>query len=1038
MTFVSLFEHQVARTPDAVAVEFHGASVTYAELNARANNLAHHLIDRGVRPGALVGLVLPRSADLVVAALAVMKSAAAYLPIDPAYPRDRVSFILRDARPAVVITTAETHSGFPGGFPGGNEIFLDQLEASIAAGPGNAPAVEAGEADAAYVIYTSGSTGNPKGVVVSHGALENFLLAMRTEFGPGPGAKLLAVTTIAFDIAGLELYLPLITGATVVLASGSDMHDPDTLVRMVRDSGVTMLQATPSLWQMLLDTGDSAAFRDVLMLVGGEALPPSLAVVMRQTSQRVANMYGPTETTIWSTREWVRDGTDVASIGHAIRNTRLYVLDDRLEPVPDRTEGELYIAGEGLARGYFNQPGLTAARFVANPFGPVGSRLYRTGDLVRRAAGGELIFLGRTDHQIKIRGFRVELGEIESVLADVPSIARVVVVARQVTESDKRLVAYMTAEPGSDLPTARQLTRFCRRRLPDYMVPSAFVAVERFPTTSNGKLDRGALPEPSWGTGTSGRAPRTALEEALCLLFAELLHVETVGIDDSFFDLGGHSVLGAQLVGRIRAEFGLKMSMTDLLADPTVAGVASQPATAGRSPVDPSRIEALLKEHELVADASVAVTDQVHAYVVPVENHADLLDGARQRLDEWQEIHEDHYANSAEVDLSEDFSIWKSSYDGKPIPTEEMREWRDVTVRRIRALRPRRILEIGVGNGLLLSELAGEAEAYWGTDFSAGVLRRVAAAVGQDPDLKDKVTLLHRDAANFTGIPAGHFDVIVLNSVVQYFPSAAYCLDVFGQAAGALAADGALFVGDVRNRRLLECFHGGVAAARSAAVHQSLARERELLIDPAFFAEYAQSGRGLRSAKIQLKRGYAQNELTRYRYDVVLSKTPNPADGTEVPEFRWGAAFSSTEDLARWTQNGAVRRFWAVEIPNARLALDLAAAAPGISPAAGLDPQDVVRAGEAAGYRVRVQWSQAAEDFDAYFEQGPLTETDDGPAAPRSAQHIKASLTEYFTNPVADARSGGLTDALRRHLTSVGSGLPHTLAIVDSIDGTRP
>ncbi|CAM4160755.1 amino acid adenylation domain-containing protein [Kibdelosporangium persicum] len=993
MTFVSLFEQQVARTPDAVAVEFHGVNVTYAELNAKANKLAHHLIDRGVRRGALVGLVLPRSADLVVAALAVMKSGGAYLPIDPAYPRDRVSYILRDAQPAVVITTAETHSGSSGG----NEIFLDQP----VAGPGHAPAVEPGAADAAYVIYTSGSTGNPKGVVVPHGALENFLLAMRAEFGPGPGDKLLAVTTIAFDIAGLELYLPLITGATVVMASSADVHDPEALVRMVGDFGVTMLQATPALWQMVLDTGNSAVFRDVLMLVGGEALPPSLAAVMRDTSRRVANMYGPTETTIWSTREWVREGTDTASIGHAIRNTQLYVLGDRLEPVPDGSEGELYIAGDGLAQGYFTRPGLTAGRFVANPFGPPGSRLYRTGDLVRRAAGGELVFLGRTDHQIKIRGFRVELGEIESVLADVPSIGRAVVVARQITERDKRLVAYMTANPGSELPTARQLTRFCRRRLPDYMVPSAFISVERFPMTSNGKLDRNALPEPLWGAEAGGRAPRTALEEALCRVFAELLHVEKVSIDDSFFDRGGHSVLGAQLVGRIRAEFGLRISMTDLLADPTVAGVATMPVAADHAPVRPDTAEA-----------------------------------ARQRLDEWREIHEDHYAHPAEADLSEDFSVWKSSYDGKPIPVEEMREWRDATVRRIRALRPRRILEIGVGNGLLLSELAGEVEAYWGTDFSAGIIGRLTQWVAERPGLNGEVTLLPRDAADFSGIPAGYFDVIVLNSVVQYFPSAAYCLDVFDQAAAALTDDGALFVGDVRNRRLLECFHAGVAAARSTDVDRSVALERELLVDPAFFTEYAQSGRGLRSARIQLKRGHARNELTRYRYDVVLSKTPNRADDIEVPETRWGADFAGAAELLRWAEAGTVRCFWAVGIPNARLAPDLAAA--GSPPTAGLEPEDVVRAGEAAGYRVRVQWSQAAEHFNAYFEQGPLTGTDDGPSAPPSATHTKAGLAEYFTSPTADDRGGRPAGTLRRHLTAAGSGPPRDLATVDSITGGKP
>jgi amino acid adenylation domain-containing protein len=1015
MTFSRLFEAQAARTPDLVAVEFRGVSLTYRQLNEKANRLARRLVGLGVRTGTVVGLVLPRSADLVVAALAVMKASGTYLPIDPAHPRDRISFIIEDAAPAIVITTHDPPARLPAAGQV-RRVLVDQ-PADL---PGDNLSTEPPDAAAAYVMYTSGSTGKPKGVAVPHGALENFLLGMRQELGIGAGDRLLAVTTVAFDISGLEMYLPLIAGAAVVVAGEEELRDPEELVRLVAERDITMLQATPALWQMVLDGERDAAFRDVLVMVGGEALPPTLAHTLAATSPRVVNLYGPTETTIWSTREWVRPAIDPATIGHPIRNTQVHVLDDRLRPAQD---GELYIAGDGLALGYVNQPALTATRFVANPFGPSGARMYRTGDLVRRAADGALVYLGRTDHQVKIRGFRIELGEIESVLAAVPSVARTVVVARRLTDTDTRLVAYVAANPGDDLPSGRQLTRYCQRRLPAYMVPSAFVPVASFPLTANGKLDRAALPEPVWGAA-SGRLPRNARETALCHLFAELLHVHTVRIDDHFFDRGGHSLLGAQLVSRLRAEFGMALSMADLFRAPTVAALASRLSAVHDDPLDPARIEAALKEHELVASA--VVTDQVQARVVPVPDYAARLDTTRRRLGEWREIHEDHYASSTVADLGQDFSIWRSSYDGRPIPVGEMREWRDATVARIRALRPRRVLEIGVGNGLLLSQLADETEVYWGTDFSTEVIRRLAADVARHPGRGDKVTLLDRAAEDFTGIPAGFFDLVVLNSVVQYFPSADYCLEVFRQAAGALRADGALFVGDVRNLRLLECFHAGVAAARSIPVERSLALERELLVDPAFFAAYTRSGAEFRSAQTQLKPGAARNELTRYRYDVVLTRAPRP-DAVDVPVAEWGADFSDADGLLSWAKSRSTQCFWATGIPNTRLAPDLAALYPGRSAEAGLDPQQLVNAGTAAGFRVRVQWSQHAEKFDAYWDTG----TGDGPAAPLPGG-ATGGLSGYFNDPVADEHAGALSEVLRRYLTTAGVGLPHSLTIVDS------
>ncbi|GAB3888202.1 hypothetical protein GCM10029964_055470 [Kibdelosporangium lantanae] len=793
MTVCALFEAQASRTPNAVAVEFHGDGVTYAELNARASRLAWHLVDHGVGTGAIVGIVLPRSIELVVALLAVLKTGAAYLPIDPSYPRDRVSFILDDAAPRLVLTTSDLCGRYP------EELVLDEFD--LTGHPAVSPTYDIHPESAAYVIYTSGSTGTPKGVVVTHTGLTNFLLAMSREFPLTPAERLLAVTTIAFDIAGLELYLPLIRGATVVLADDIQARDPDALTQLI-SSGVSIMQATPALWQMIIAGG---SFENMTILVGGEALPQALASAMTTAAPRVANLYGPTETTIWSSLQRVRDGVPSASIGDAIRNTQLYVLDPSLQPA---REGELYIAGDGLARGYLGRPGITATRFVANPFGPPGSRMYRTGDLVRQDR--TLMFLGRVDHQVKIRGFRIELGEIETVLTDAPEVEQAVVVAKEITPTDKRLVAYVRPSSGGGL-SVRGLAKRCARTLPEYMVPSSFVTVDAFPLTSNGKLDRNALPEPTWTADVAVRAPRNPQEKVLCAAFMDLLGVDEVGIDDDFFDRGGHSLLGAQLVSRVRAEFGVRMVMADLFERRTVARIATMLPTA------PNTVD------------------------TPVWSK----DADGQRLAEWHAIHDEHYATAAGPDLGADFSIWVSSYDGKLIPLPEMEEWRATTVARIRALQPRRVLEIGVGNGLLLAHLAPHCESYWATDFSTAVIDRLADQLADRPDLVDRVTLLNRTADTFTGIPTGFFDVVVINSVVQYFPSAAYCIDVFDKCADVLTADGTLFVGDVRNLRLLETFHAGVTAARAVGVlggtaqtdtfRQNLALERELLIEPAFF-----------------------------------------------------------------------------------------------------------------------------------------------------------------------------------------------------------
>jgi amino acid adenylation domain-containing protein len=559
---IELFEAGAAATPDAPALEFGGTTLTYAELNTRANRLAHHLAGRGAGPERYVALALPRDEQLIIAMLAVLKTGAGYLALDLEYPADRLAMMLEDAGPALVLTRDDL-------------VFADET--------GNLEHTASPDSPA-YVIFTSGSTGRPKGVVVPRRPLLNFLLDMVDRFGMTAGDRLLAVTTVGFDIAGLEIFAPLLAGATVVLASRDDVRDTRGLAALA-ENGVTFLQATPSLFHALL--AEPVDLSDVHVLVGGEALPDDLAVALRARAASVTNMYGPTETTIWSTTARVGEGTP--TIGTPIANTRVHVLDRALRPVPPGVPGELYIAGDGVVRGYLGRPDLTADRFVASPFA-AGERMYRTGDLVARRRDGEIRFLGRVDHQVKIRGFRIELGEIETVLAAHPAVALRAVVVREDRPGDKRLVAYVV--PGEPVDV-EELRRHLAAALPGYMIPSAFVLLDALPRTPNGKLDRKALPAPALDSG-AGRVARTAREHALCELFAEVLGVPEVGIDDGFFDLGGHSLLATRLAGRIRAVLGLDVTVRALFATPTVGGLseslgdaaAARPAVTRRARPD--------------------------------------------------------------------------------------------------------------------------------------------------------------------------------------------------------------------------------------------------------------------------------------------------------------------------------------------------------------------------------------------------------------------------------------------------------------------
>jgi amino acid adenylation domain-containing protein len=576
-----LFEAQVERTPAAIAVAFADKKLTYQELNRRANQLARHLHDMGVGDGSLVALCLERSLEMLVAMLGVLKSGAAYLPLDPAYPPARRTYMMEDAQVSVLITQKQLLDALPP--TDAQALCLDTDWEVIARHSGanlssDIPTDMTGETSSearAYVIYTSGSTGVPKGVEVLHRGVVNFLWSMRAQPGISEQDVMLAVTTLSFDIAVLELFLPLITGAQVVIVSREVASDGDQLARAITESRATMMQATPATWRLLLEAGWTGSPR-LTVLCGGEALPLELARELQERSAALWNMYGPTETTIWSTVERVHAGAGAISIGRPIANTQLYLLDKHLEPVPVGVVGNLYIGGDGLARGYLKRPELTAERFVKNPFSQGEARMYKTGDLARYLGDGRVLFLGRSDHQVKLRGHRIELGEIEALLEEHPAVRQAVAAVRAESDGDQRLVAYVT--PAAERPlAAAQLRSFLQQKLPDYMLPSHYVELDEVPLTPNGKVDRQALPAPDGARPeleASYVAARTPLEETIVGLWQDVLKIEQVGIHDNFFDLGGYSLLAIKLVSRLCDALQINLPPHIIFGRRTVAELA--------------------------------------------------------------------------------------------------------------------------------------------------------------------------------------------------------------------------------------------------------------------------------------------------------------------------------------------------------------------------------------------------------------------------------------------------------------------------------
>jgi amino acid adenylation domain-containing protein len=590
-TVVELFEMQVARRPTASAARWNKETLSYAVLDARSTALARQLRALGVAPGVPVGLCLERSLDVLVGLLGILKAGGAYVPLDPAFPAERLAFMLADSEAPVLVSETRLLGMVE---PGERHVVcLDALRLHDAAGrEATAPRPRATPDDLAYVLHTSGSTGKPKGVEIPHRALTNFLWAMRGEPGFGEDDVLLAVTTLSFDISGLELLLPLITGGQVELAGRGVAADGRLLRARLDAGGISVLQATPATWRMLLDAGWSGT-PGLKALCGGEALPRELALRLLERCGELWNMYGPTETTIWSSAQRITAADAEITIGRPIANTQFYIVDTNLQPVPIGVPGELLIGGDGLACGYRNRPELTAARFIPHPFGSAASaRVYRTGDLARYREDGRVVLLGRLDHQVKIRGFRIELGEIEALLDRHPLVRQSVVIARKQHEASASLAAYFVPEPGQ-APTASELRRFLAENLPDYMLPSAFVTMDALPLTPNGKVDREALPAPdraAAGPESVRVAPRTPTERALADIWRSLLDVEQVGIHDNFFELGGQSLLALQMINRIHTTLGIELSLHSLVETATIEGISrlvDQRASAAGAPGSP-------------------------------------------------------------------------------------------------------------------------------------------------------------------------------------------------------------------------------------------------------------------------------------------------------------------------------------------------------------------------------------------------------------------------------------------------------------------
>jgi amino acid adenylation domain-containing protein len=590
-----LIDAQVRQTPEAPAVRFEGQSLNYRELNKRTNQIAHCLIQRGVEKGDTVGVYLERSLDLLPALLAVMKAGGAYLPMDPIIPTARLDVMLDEADAKWVLTQESLLGTLPE--VGYRTVSLDGEALMLEQQPGHDPEVAVDLDDIAYTIFTSGSTGKPKGVEVTHRGLTNFMVSMQREPGMSDGDVLASVTTIIFDIAVLELFLPLISGAQVVVIPTMSAIDGKALGEILEREGVTVMQGTPATWRLLVQAGWRGK-AGLKMLCGGETLSVDLARELLERGTELWNLYGPTETTVWSTCEQVQNPERI-TIGRPIANTRVYILDKNHEAVPVGVTGKLFIGGLGLAKGYVKQPELTAEKFIVDPSADIGERVYDTGDLARWLPDGRIEHLGRQDSQVKIRGFRIELEDIAANLRSHPAVEKSVVTTVDETALSKRLIAYLVLKKEM-VVDAKQVRSYLVERLPEYMLPSQFVFLDWIPLKPNGKVDYSSLPVPKqvpYSSKGDLLAPRNQLERELAHIWEEVLEISPIGIQDNFFDLGGHSLLAIRLLSRIKENLGLELPVMMIFQSPTIEKLADAIRTNVEINIYPHAIP-IIKEND--------------------------------------------------------------------------------------------------------------------------------------------------------------------------------------------------------------------------------------------------------------------------------------------------------------------------------------------------------------------------------------------------------------------------------------------------------
>ncbi|HJP93409.1 MAG TPA: amino acid adenylation domain-containing protein [Pyrinomonadaceae bacterium] len=862
-----LFEEQVARTPHAVAVSDEKQSLTYEQLEQRANQLARRLRREGVGAESLVAVCLERSTELVVGLLGILKAGGAYVPLDPSYPQPRLQFMLEDSAAEVVLTEHHLAARLP--HIKGKQICIDQEREQLAQESTERLRAESLPESLAYVIYTSGSTGRPKGVAIEHHSTVTMLQWAQTVYSREDLAAVLASTSICFDLSVFELFLPLSVGGTAVIA-----EDALQLASTEWQQELTLINTVPSaIAELLRLKGIPSSVRVVNL--AGEPLPQTLVQQLYEqpTIERVYDLYGPSEDTTYSTYA-LRSATEAATIGRPIANTQVYLLDAWLQPVPIGVPGELYLGGAGLARGYLKRPELTAEKFIANPFGAAGTRLYRTGDVARYQEDGKLQYLGRSDQQVKVRGYRIELGEIEAAINEHPDVRDSAVIVREDEPGDKRLVAYVVA--------------------------------------------------------------------------------------------GTHN-------------------------------------------------------------------DHAHEYDEALHE---------EQLSQWETIWDEIYTETNSPEPGFNITGWNSSYTGTPIPAEEMSEWVNSTIRRIHSLFPQRILEIGCGTGLLLFRLASHCTAYHGTDLSQRAINYIKANLRQVAFGSCDITLSQQPADDFSGIEESAFDVVILNSVVQYFPTIDYLLKVLEGAIKAVRPGGSIFIGDVRNLQLLEAFHASVQlhnAPSSLAVNDLRQRvqkhvqdEKELVIDPNFFRQLPRRFPEITGVRVQVKRGQYLNELTRFRYDVILQTEVRGSEPRRLIECDWQQESGGVETFRQFITNNSAADILSIKnVPNARVAeavtainllrsddewrnvAQLREALGENVPRASFDPEELSALGESLAYVTEITWSSKNPlNVDVIFRRPNVAL----PLHERSTTNVDPDWSKYANNPIRSDVARKLEPALRKSL----------------------